>query len=145
MKKNSIVSLSCLLLLAAILVGCGSSHINTTADFVGAWTAVTWTETDLASPQTADLIALGWGWTITIASDGSYTGTVVMPGPVNVPVSGTSTILSNTSMVVQQGASTFNITYTLSGNTWTLMHTDGTYNFGSGEVPARQEITATRS
>ena len=145
MKKDHVVSLAFLLPLAAVLVGC-VGHVITTADFVGTWTATTWTETNLASPdQKVDVIALGGGWTITIASDGSYTGTVVLPGPVTVPVSGTSTILSNSSMVVQQGASTFNITYTLSGNTWTLTHTDGTYDFSGSAVPSRQEITAIRS
>jgi len=29
-------------------------------------------------------------------------------------------------MLVQQNAQTMTISYTLSGNTWTLMHTDGT-------------------
>jgi hypothetical protein len=80
-----------------------------------------------------------------IIADGSYTGTVVMPGPVTVPVSGTSIILDNNSMVVHQGSSTFNITYTLSGNTWTLTHTDGTYSFSGSPLPSRQNITATRS
>jgi hypothetical protein len=144
MKKITIHSLACAVLLAAILVGCGEKKI-TTADFVGTWTAIKWTETNHASPyQTVDVLAEGGTWTITIISDGSYTGTVYTPGEGTFAVSGTSTIVDNSSMVVQQGSQTMNITYTLSGNTWTLTHSDGTYNFGSGQQPATQNITATR-
>ena len=144
MKKTSALSLACMVLLAAILAGC-SVHTITTADFVGTWTATQWTETNLVSYQTVDVIAPGGAWTITIISDGSYTGAVTIPGSASVPVSGTSTIVGNFSMVVHQGAQIFHISYTLAGNTWTLMHTDGTYDFGSGQQASRQNITAIRS
>ena len=144
MKKTSALSPACVVLLATMLAGC-SVHTITTADFVGTWTATQWTETNLVSYQTVDVIAPGGAWTITIISDGSYTGAVTIPGSASVPVSGTSTILDNSLMVVQQGAQTIHISYTLSGNRWTLTHTDGTYNFGSGPQPSRQYITAIRS
>lgn len=138
--------IACAVLLAAILVGC-SEHKITTADFVGTWTATKWTETMVAAPyEFVDVFAAGGRWTITIIADGSYTGTVTPPGSAAVPVSGTSTIVDNSSMVVQQGPQTMNITYTLSGNTWTLTHSDGTYPFPiHGSQPSRQEIIATRS
>jgi len=145
MKKTSALSLACVVLLGAILAGC-STHTITTADFIGTWTATKWTETNLVSPyQTFDVIAAGGVWTITIISDGSYTGSVTIPGSGTVLVSGTSTILDNNTMVVQQNAQSMTITYTLSGNTWTLMHIDGTYKFDSVALPSRQNITATRS
>jgi hypothetical protein len=151
MKKTLAFSLASGVLLAAILASC-STHTITTADFVGTWTATKWTETNLVSPyQTVDVIAVGGVWAITIISDGSYTGSVTIPEPVGPPVtilvSGTSTILDNNTMVVHQdqGPQTFHISHTLSGNTWTLMHIDGTYKFDSVALPSRQNITATRS
>jgi len=106
-----------------------------------------WTETELAAPnELADVIAAGGGWRITIVFDGSYTGTVTLPGPVVNAVSGTSTIVDNNTMVVQQGLQTFHIYYTLLGNTWTLTHTDGTYTFPiHGMQASRQNIVAIRS
>ena len=95
--------------------------------------------------MTIDVIAAGGAWTFTIISDGSYTGTVTTPGVGTFPVSGTSTIVDNFSMVVHQGAQIFHISYTLAGNTWILTHTDGAYDFGSGQQASRQNITAIRS
>jgi hypothetical protein len=146
MKKTSVPSLACAVLLAAILAGCSTPHTITAADFVGTWTATKWTETEVASPYTTiDVIAAGGTWTFTILSDGSYTGTVNTPGIGTSPVSGTSTIVDNNNMVVHQGAQIYHISYTLLGNTWTLTHTDGTYDFGSGQQASRQNITAIRS
>jgi hypothetical protein len=130
--------------LVAILVGCTVHNISI-ADFVGTWTATSWTETELVSPyQVVDVIAAGGSWQITVKSDGSYTGSV-NTGSGPIAVSGTATILDNSTMTVQQGTQTFHITYTLSGNTWTLTHSDGTAAFSNGNQPSKQDIKAVRS
>jgi hypothetical protein len=144
MKKTLVPFLTFAVMFTSILVGC-TVHNTSIADFVGTWTATSWTETELASPyQVVDVIAAGGSWQIIIASDGSYTGTV-NPGSGSIAVSGTATIIDNSTMTVQQGAQTFHITYTLSGNTWTLTHSDGTAAFSNGNQPSKQDIKAVRS
>ncbi len=143
MKRASLSLLACAVFLVPILIGCSTK--TTIADFVGTWNAASWTETELVSPYlVVDVVAAGGSWTITVNTDGFYTGTV-NPGAGEVAVSGTATVIDNSTMTVQQGTQTFHITYTLSGNTWTLTHSDGTYSFNNIDQSSRQDITAIRS
>jgi hypothetical protein len=126
----------------AILVGCPSPHNITIADFVGTWTATTWTQTELPpnGPQVVNALS-GGSLKITINPDGSYTAYV--NGGAGIP--GTATIIDNSTMTIMQAGKTLHLTYTLSGNTWIFTTSDDTYAFTDGTHPSRQDITALRS
>ena len=139
MKKMLVVSL---LAAVAFLVGCPSPHNITMADFVGAWSATTWTQTELPphGPQVVNALS-GGSLQITINPDGSYTAHI--DGGAGIP--GTATIIDNSTMTIVQGGKTLHLAYTLSGNTWIFTTSDDTYTFTDGTNPSRQDVTAVRS
>lgn len=66
------------------------------SDLAGTWNVTKWEYRLDADPGTfVDVVTVGFGATLTIQSDGSYTGTLTIPGVGNVPIAGVITIEDN--------------------------------------------------
>ena len=162
------------LAIAGLAVACGDDPIpgvtgnggTTVADIAGAWTASQFEYTMVAPPSTAlDLIALTGEATVTAAADGSYNGTLLLPGaPGAAPFSGDITIsgssltlgfdmLTVIGPITLDPADPFEFdSFTLSGNQLTLSASVAEFDFTLGlcgtatcpEVPATLVIILNR-
>ncbi len=87
-----------LLLSAVVLTGCDGDSVTglSLGDLAGQWTASSFTFTSVANPaHTVDLIAdMGGSMTLNLQADGSFTGTINLPGvtPGGLPIGGTVTM-----------------------------------------------------
>ena len=119
--------------------GTGNGGGTSVADLAGNWTASQFEYTKVGSAGTSvDLVTLGGAAAVNLASDGSFTGTLRLPGSTtNIPFMGTiaingSTLTLTVSDTVNAGLITltpddpivFN-SFTLSGNQLTLSSTTG--------------------
>jgi hypothetical protein len=63
------------------LIGTGDDGEDILTTLAGSWSAVQFTFTNNASPtQSLNMIEEGWGMTLTIGEDGSYSGVIIEPG-----------------------------------------------------------------
>lgn len=154
------------LLLALILplAACGDDDEPTgnddpVAELAGTWTAQSFVYTADDDPNTTvDLTQLPGGLgiqSLTIAADGSFTGTVALPDVGNVPLSGSLSNVTGSSMTItftgaaaQALTNPLVVSYTLSGDILTFEADDVTFDFtlqGNAEVPANLTVTLVRS
>lgn len=155
------------LAIAGVAVACGDDPVGngnggggtTVADLAGAWTASQFEYTMVAPPNTAlDLIALTGEATVTAAADGSYNGTLLLPGaPGAAPFSGDITIsgssltlgfdmLTVIGPITLDPAEPFEFdSFTLSGNQLTLSASVAEFDFtlGACGTPPCPEVAAT--
>jgi hypothetical protein len=133
---------SVLALAAFVLTACDDSSTTgvEVADLAGAWTAQTFEYTDQANPSfSVDVISdLQGSVSLTVNSDGSFTGTVeiglLQTGPV--PMQGTFSISGDTLSIDFTGAasaaglvSDIDAEYTLNGDKLTLTNDDVSFDF----------------
>ena len=158
-----------LLAISGIAVACGDSTDTgngngnggiTVADIAGNYTATKFEYTMIDPPNASlDLIALTGELTVNIATDGSFTASLLNPlAPPAVSFSGTITISGSTlTLTVSDTVTAGTIellpeepfvfdTFTLSGDQLTLSASSGIdFDFGAGAVPATLLLIATRS
>lgn len=131
-------------------MGCSDSNepqTNVTiADLVGTWNATSIVYTDNATDQSINAYALGARLQITVAADGSYTGSLTEPFGAPQAISGTIIIQGNTITITDDAAPGDNAvgTFTLAGNTLTITAQDE-FDFGAGDVPATLALVMQRA
>ncbi len=92
---------------AALVAGaCSSSDDIVIADFAGTWDATSYRVTSKADPAMAmDPILLGGTMTATVAADGAFTGSAVLPDPatmqpVAIPLAGNFILVDQESLTI---------------------------------------------
>jgi len=131
-------------------MGCGDSsgpqENVTIADLVGTWNATSIVYTNTATDQSINAYLLGARLQITVAADGSYTGSLTEPFGTPEDISGTVIIQGNSITITDDAAPGDNAvgTFTLSGNTLTITAQDE-FDFGAGAVPATLVLVMQRS
>ncbi len=122
-------------------VGCSDStdpqENVTIEDLVGTWNATSIQYTNNATGQAINAFLFGARLSITVAADGTYTGSVTEPGGTPESISGTVTVQGN-SITITDDSSPGDAavgTFTLSGSTLTITAQDE-FDFGAGEVAA---------
>jgi lipocalin-like protein len=133
-------------ILAAVVVGCGSDNSGPNLpNLVGSWHATRIQVTNKANAaQTADLILLGATIQLVLKADHTFTATFVAPGEPPNPSNGTYTQTATTLTLTDDAASggTVNVfTYTLSGGTLTVSGGEIDFDFGSGDVASKLDVT----
>lgn len=125
---------------------CGSDSTGTSlANIVGTWHATTAVVTSVANPSTsANLIALGATLQIVFSANLTYNSTINLPG--NAPEVSTGTYVETATQLTLHDASSSGdiVTFSLAQSGGTLLLTGGTpftFNFGSGDVPAKFDLT----
>ena len=166
MKLNR--SLAILALSAFALGGCDDDSTGpVVADLQGEWTATNFAYTD-AENQTFSLDAVedaGGEVTLDVAQDGSFTGTLMIPGltqnPANpsetltIPIGGRLELIDDETLRVDFNGNTeglgffsdFDAEYTLDGDVLTWTNEDTTFDFPddieeSAGIGARGEVDA---
>ena len=156
-----------LLAISGIAVSCGddadpfgNGNGLTVADIAGNYTATKFEFTMVDPPNASlDLIALTGELTVNIATDGSFTASLLNPlAPPAVPFTGNITISGTTlTLTVSDTVIAGSIellpeepfvfdNFTLSGDELTLSASSGVdFDFGGGEVAATLLLVATRS
>jgi hypothetical protein len=133
-------------LVAAVVVGCGDSTEPdvTVADLVGTWSATQFSVTDESGTiGPLNLISLGGGLVITVAANGSFTGTFRATAlSAETSVAG--------SITIQQGMLTLSFTdgldepisgdFVLGNNRLTITGTGLTVDFEGQTIPAATVI-----
>ena len=119
---------------AALLGGCSDSNEPngdvTLADLAGTWQVTKWEYTNTANTsETIDLKALGASATLTLEGSGDYSisGTF---GGVPINLTGTYAVNGSTLVINEDGADgPQTVSFTLSGDTWTITGLDGDWDF----------------
>jgi hypothetical protein len=125
----------------AFATGCGDSTDPqddvTLADLVGTWNATGITYTNNATGQTINAFLFGARLQITVAANGTYTGSVTEPGGTPEAITGTVSVQGSNITITDDAAPGDAAvgTFTLSGNTLTITAQDE-FDFGAGEVSA---------
>lgn len=127
------------------------------SDLAGTWTATKWEYVQVGNPSvTEDVILLTFGATINVNADGSYQGSLTVPGVGTIPFAGAVTITNSASgstlelgfstlipvgapgcetttpdtcQILLDPASPFDFDVTLSGNTLTLEGSNYSWDF----------------
>lgn len=157
------------LLLAALIVplmACGSSNDSTgngndpLAALVGSWTTQSFTYTaDADASVTFDLKSVGLGiQSLTVASDGSFTGTIILLDdqgqPQTISLTGSLSSVTATSLTIHfTGAAAtvlddLDVNYALSGSVLTFEAGDVTFDFtlqGNTAIPASLRVVLVKS
>lgn len=133
----------------AFAMGCGDSTEPqgdvTIADLVGSWNATSIVYTNDATGQSVSAFLFGARLQITVAANGTYTGSVTEPGGAPQAITGTITVQGNAITITDDAAPGDDAvgTFTLSGNTLTITAQDE-FDFGAGDVPATLVIVLQR-
>lgn len=131
------------------VLGCGDSTEPqgdvTIADLVGTWNATSIVYTDNATGQSVNAFLFGARLQITVAANGTYTGSVTEPGGAPQAITGTITVQGGTITITDDAAPGDAAvgTFTLSGNTLTITAQDE-FDFGAGDVPATLVLVMVR-
>jgi hypothetical protein len=124
--------------------GCGDSAGVTEADLIGTWNATAFKFSDFGDPVTDfDVMLIGGSVQIVIAANGAYTVTITIPQVPPEVTDGTWALQGNNLLVLTESGSSdvTELTVSLSGATLTVHASDLTFDFGSGDVPARLDAT----
>jgi hypothetical protein len=160
-------------LAAGLALGCSEDNGTqptgvTIADLVGTWNVTKWEYQDAANTALKEnIVVFGFGASVTIASDGTYQGTLSVPDPASgniatVPFNGTVSItndqltlsfanLLDLGVLVLDPADPQNFTLTLdpSGSALTLFGTGYQWDFiaddPTGDVTANLTINFART
>ena len=134
--------------LTGVLAGCGSDSTGVESDIVGTWHATRLEFVNNANPaNTVEAIALGATVTMIFNATHTFSLTLTLPGQPAEVSSGTYVVTATTLTITvtsENPVQTLNFAMSLSGNTLTLTGGTTTFNFGTGEVPATLNVTATR-
>ena len=138
-----------ILVLASTLGGaalsCGGGTGPDLPNIVGSWHATTIQVTNKAnSAQTTNLITLGVTIQVVLNANLSFTATFSAPGQAPDVSTGTYVQTATTLTLTDNTASGGEVnafTYTLSSSTLTLSGGSLDFDFGSGEVPVRLDVT----
>jgi len=135
--------------IAGIALGgaaCSDSGSPALDSFVGTWNASSAEFVREAAPVvTVEIIALGGAFRITFNADSTWRAIVTAPQNPPDTSGGTWTVGIDVLTLLTTGQSgNLQFNYVLSGNTITLADGHVTWDFGSGEEPARLNITATK-
>ena len=114
-------------------------------DIVGTWHGTTAVVTNVATPAVSvNLIALGATLQITFTSSLNYTSSINLPGQPAEVSSGTYVETATQLSLHDSQNPTDVVTFSLALSGGTLSLTGGspfTFDFGSGELPARLDVT----
>ena len=131
-----------------VLAGCGSDSTGIESDIVGTWHATRFEFVNNANPaNTVEAIALGASVTIIFNANHTFSLTLTLPGQPPEVSTGTYVVTATTLTITvtsETPVQTLNFTMSLSGNTLTLTGGATTFDFGTGEVAATINVTATR-
>jgi hypothetical protein len=130
MKLNAFV-LGCVSVLGLVTAGCGDDPLSV-GDLVGTWEATTFEIDPAGGGAVIDFLAGGATIDITVAANGTTTGTLFVPAALNGGVALTESMagsvdLDGNSITFDQAADTFlrDADFSLNGSTLTGTHTDG--------------------
>ncbi len=148
-KRHLITSALALILMAACTDAIGvAPDVGTGVaadDLAGTWTATSMVFTSLEYPElSANVGAEGAEMTLTLGADGTFSWTFVFPGEPTESETGTYTVSGNTMTIIESTGYSETIGITRNGNTMTLTLAD-VFDFSPGiEEAARLVIGLTR-